>query len=87
MQLLAKLGSDSRGKRPRQMPTSLADVSLALTALDERLTAGGERIALGRNVLSAIELFECVGDLSIGLHVEGESVISQEQPFRARITE
>ena len=60
------------------MPASLADVSQALTALDERITAGGDRIAVGCDVLSAIELFECVGDLSIDLHVEGDSVISAD---------
>lgn len=60
------------------MPTSLADVSQALTALDERLAAGGERITVGCDVMSAIELFECVGDLSIDLHVEGDSVISAD---------
>ncbi|MGN0222871.1 MAG: hypothetical protein ACI4AM_02465 [Muribaculaceae bacterium] len=66
------------GDSGRQMPTSLADVSQALTALDERIADGGERIAVGRDMLSAIELFECVGDLSIDLSVEGDSVISAD---------
>lgn len=72
--LAAAAGDSGR----QQMPTSLADVSQALTALDERLAAGGERIAVGCDVMSAIELFECVGDLSIDLHVEGDSVISAD---------
>ena len=76
--LLATVFASVLAQAPQPTTANTIDVKRCMDRLHSQLDTDSASIAVSRDMLSTIELFECVGDLNIDIEIRNDSILSAD---------